>query len=109
MNEQYKAAIEKSTRRAQVVYFSTPTCGPCRVMKPGMRDLKALYGFDLVELDATEFAADELKELGIRAVPHIKVIIRGQVTDDIVGQRSSSEMKRVLTLANVITDGLDFE
>jgi putative thioredoxin len=109
MIKQYKAAVALSSTQPQVVYFSTPTCGPCKTMKPGMRALKAAYGFAFVELDATEFEAEDLKVLGVRAVPHIQVLINGEVTAEFVGARSSSEMKRLLTLANVISDGLDFE
>ncbi|MGA7816850.1 thioredoxin family protein [Caballeronia sp.] len=43
MNDQYKAAVALSSTQAQLVYFSTPTCGPCKTQKPMMQRLKGTY------------------------------------------------------------------
>ncbi len=59
-----------------VVYFTTPTCGPCRtVQRPVLRQLQASFGqwFQLIEIDASA-QPGLASEWGVVSVPTTFII-----------------------------------
>jgi thioredoxin-like negative regulator of GroEL len=109
MKQQYDAALVDSKNRPQVVIFTAPWCGPCKILKPALAALKADYGFGYRELDVTDFSEAELQTLGVRNVPNVRVLANTVVTSQFTGLRTKAQIKDWLTANHVITDGLDFE
>mgnify|MGYP001952284197 CR=1 FL=1 len=60
----------------KVELFWNDNCGPCRALKPLMRELAAEAGFELVEKKVPEHMP-EVRALGLRGVP--SVVSEGQV------------------------------
>lgn len=59
-----------------VVYFTTPTCGPCRTMqRPALRQLQSNFGrwFQVIEVDASA-RPDLASEWGVVSVPTTFII-----------------------------------
>lgn len=59
-----------------VVYFTTPTCGPCRTMqRPVLRQLQSNFGrwFQVIEVDASA-RPDLASEWGVVSVPTTFII-----------------------------------
>lgn len=59
-----------------VVYFTTPTCGPCRTMqRPALRQLQSNFGrwFQVIEVDAS-VRPELASEWGVVSVPTTFVI-----------------------------------
>lgn len=55
--------------------FTSPTCGPCRILKPKLKALCAGLGIQLTELSIADPAGrDAAKQLGLRGVP---AVVRG--------------------------------
>lgn len=55
----------------ELIVYTSPTCGPCRTLKPKLIRLQETHGFDMkfVELSVKTQAA--FQAMGIRSVPTI--------------------------------------
>lgn len=73
-----KDVVEKSITRPVVVQFTADWCGPCRMMKPIMKQVnKDRNDFDLVFVDV-DSNKDVSRMVGIRSVPTIMMFKDGQ-------------------------------
>jgi thioredoxin-like negative regulator of GroEL len=109
MKQTYDTVVLASKKAPQVVIFTAPWCGPCKMLKPSMVALQADYGFALTELDVTAFDSVQLETLGVRQVPCVRIIRDGIVTGQFSGARLKAHIKDWLTTFGVISDGLVFE
>ena len=71
---------------SSITIFTSPTCGPCRLLKPKLKALCAAEGIDLTELSiADPDARAEAQKLGLRGVPAVvqgdKVLFTGNIDE----------------------------
>lgn len=77
-----------------LVYFFSPTCGPCRAMTPVIRALSAE--------DPRVRAVDVSREpevalrYGVLGTPTVVVVREGKVADVLVGARSEAQLRALL-------------
>lgn len=73
-----EAVLLRSFDKPVAVLFSAEWCGPCKVIKPRIERLSALYGFDVTSVDAgVEKALAGF--YGVRAVPTLAVFFESRV------------------------------
>ena len=79
-----------------VVYmFSSPTCGPCKHIKPVINELKEDYSFfKWVDVDISNDPSNITQKLGVRAVPTMVVTN----ANGIVGSFTGTQAMGYLTL-----------
>ena len=58
----------------QVLYFSAPWCGPCRMIKPMMQQLQSQMSITFIDADAS---AETCKTWNVRSIPTVIVIKNG--------------------------------
>ncbi|MEZ2310761.1 thioredoxin family protein [Paraburkholderia sp. RCC_158] len=109
MNALYETAVAASKQAPQVVIFTAPWCGPCKMVKPALVALKAEYGLDLTELNVEDFSPEDLQTLGVRNVPNVRVVHNTVVKAQFVGARTRAQVEDWLTVHGVIARGLSFE
>jgi len=107
--EEYFQALKDSRERPVVVIFTADWCGPCKLLKPALKALKADYGFDYHEFDVADFAPHELQTLGVRNVPNVRALHNTVVKAQFVGARTKAQAEDWLTDNGVIARGLSFE
>lgn len=87
----YQFAQELSQRAPTVVLLSSPSCGPCQLVKPALTRLSDELGFALVTLNAGDnFGL--CQDLLIRAVPTILVLKGGAVTGQHTGAMTAAQL-----------------
>jgi len=80
----------------RILYFSTPTCGPCRMFKPLVQQVSAETGVSITYIDAT-LDPHTAQQFNVSVVPTIIVENNGTVL-----YRSSGVMPKP-QLANVLS------
>jgi thioredoxin len=77
-----------------LVDFWAEWCGPCKMITPILEELADEYEG---RVKIAKINIDEQQELaaeyGIRAIPTLLLFDKGQVADQIVGQRSKRDLK----------------
>lgn len=58
----------------QVLIYTSPTCGPCKALKPILFELADQRGFNCTAVEASPATQAEFFDLGIRAVPTVIVL-----------------------------------
>lgn len=79
----------------QILYFTTPWCGPCKMFKPKMEALKA-EGLPIQFIDVDQ-QSDMAQQYGIRNVPTTVFVNNGTETNRVIGVKSKEE---ILSLYN---------
>lgn len=74
----------------QVLYFSSPWCGPCRSFKPLMESLQSEMSITFIDVDASPQSA---QTWNVRSVPTTIVVQNGIEKGRLVGARSKDEIK----------------
>lgn len=80
----------RSFERPIAVMFTASWCGPCKVVKPRIERLSALYGFDVTSVDAGEENA-LAAFYGVRGVPSLVVFNEAAVSGQAAGAGNLSE------------------
>lgn len=75
----------------QILYFSAPWCGPCKIFKPKMEALKA-EGLPIQFIDVDQ-QPDMTQQYGVRNVPTTIFLNGGAETNRIIGVKSKDEIK----------------
>ena len=91
----YKKLLESD--EVALVDFWAPWCGPCKAQGPIVEklaeDFSGKAGVYKVNVDENpEIAA----ELGIRGIPSLVVLKKGEVVEFLVGLRREAELKEIL-------------
>lgn len=107
--EEYTRALTGSRERPAVVVFTAQWCGPCKLLKPAMRQVRIDYGFDCHEFDVEDFSPEELQTLGVRNVPCVRVLQNTAAKAQFVGARTPRQIEDWLMANGVIARGLSFE
>lgn len=74
-----------------LVYFWSPSCGPCRAMTPVIDRLAAEHG-DVVKVNIAE-SVQLAKRFGVMATPSLAVVERGVVRRLVVGGQSEAKIR----------------
>lgn len=80
----------------ELVYFTAPWCGPCRMMAPFIEELKA-EGHNIRKLDADE-NRDLAQKYGVRGIPAFFVEKDGQVVARHIGATSKANLLNLLNV-----------
>ena len=74
----------------QVLYFSSPWCGPCRSFKPVMESLQNEMSITFVDVDSSPQTA---QQYNVRSVPTTVVLDNGMEIGRIIGARTKDEIR----------------
>lgn len=96
----YQFAQELSQRAPVVVLLSSPSCGPCQLVKPVLTRLAGECKFALVTLNASDCFA-LCQDLKIRAVPTILVLKGGAVTAQHAGAKTEAQLRTLLAAEGI--------
>src|SRR5687768_10051602 len=76
---------QQAAAETALLEFSSPGCGPCRLMRPAMRQLKAA-GYPIRDIDSSrEPGASEARKYGVTDLPTFVVVVDGQERKRLVG------------------------
>lgn len=82
-----KEVIEASQEKPVLVYFSAKWCGPCRIMKPWVEDLKNTMDPELGSIVVID--VDEEPEISInnkiKGIPSFVIFSKGNAVDKKTG------------------------
>jgi len=89
--------IEASEAVPVVVDFWAPWCGPCQTLMPLLSQLAEAYAgaFRLAKINIDE-QPELATQFGVRSVPTVKVVRRGEVVDEFLGALPESQIRAVL-------------
>ena len=87
-------ALAGATRGTWLVYFSSPTCGPCRVMRPSIEALRAADR-PVIDVDVSRDPQTAIA-LGVMATPTTLVVRDGRVTDVLLGVQTRERLEAAL-------------
>lgn len=76
---------------AQILYFSTVWCGPCKMFKPTVQGVAAETGVSVQYIDA-ELMKESASQYNISSVPTIVVVDNGVVTYRHTGVLSKQQL-----------------
>jgi len=74
----------------QVLYFSSPWCGPCRSFKPVMESLQNEMSITFVDVDSSPQTA---QQYNVRSVPTTVVLDNGMEIGRVIGARTKDEIR----------------
>jgi len=81
---------------AYLKYFSTLTCGPCKMFKPVVQEVTSELGTTVQYIDAS-IAPDSVSKYGISAVPTILLVDdQGYVLNRHTGIMSKQQLKQFI-------------
>mgnify|MGYP006405054777 FL=1 len=66
----------------RILYFSSPTCGPCRMFAPVMEQIGQTVPVEKINVDEQ---SDLAATYGVRNVPTVLILKDGQVAQKFVG------------------------
>lgn len=55
----------------KVYVFSSPTCAPCKTLKPLLEHQQQVHGFEMEAIEMKPANAERFKSFGVRAVPTV--------------------------------------
>jgi len=87
----------------KVVIFTSPTCIPCRQLKPTLMRLQEMHGFELRVVEASAETQAEFERYGIRTVPTVICLNKdGEKTNAFVGAQGEAMCENYLRKWEVI-------
>jgi thioredoxin 1 len=72
------ASAESTTMNMYVCYFSSPSCAPCRTIKPTIEELKEDYAHVPWKSINTSVDQAEMKQLGVTSIPAMVIVKDGK-------------------------------
>jgi len=90
------AHLTDSQRQAPrlLVYFWSPTCGPCRAMTPAIDRVAAETG-RVLKINVAD-SPDMARSFGVMATPSLAVVEQGVIRALFVGARSENRIRTLL-------------
>lgn len=80
----------------QIYYFSTPTCGPCKMFRPIVERVSSEVGVNISYIDA-QVAPELTQRFGITQVPSIVIESNGTTLVKTTGVKSAAELTQILS------------
>jgi len=92
-----EAVIDASNQVPVLVDFWADWCEPCTAMTPILEKLAAEYNgrFILAKINA-DTQQGLAGQLGVRSLPTLKLIVQGQIADELVGLQSESAVRALI-------------
>lgn len=81
---------------SKIVVYTSPTCGPCRQLKPILVELTDSNRIALEIVDASDETKQQFADNGIRAVPTVVYIRNGREYARFVGAQTRTGMMKYL-------------
>ena len=88
----------------QVTIYTSPTCAPCKTLKPILMGLAVVYQFNCVAIQAGPNTQAEFVERGVRTVPTVIVFDGDREVARFSGNQSSDFIEHFLRDNGVIGD-----
>lgn len=89
--EEFDAARRASAEKPSFVIFSSPTCAPCKMIKPELERIAKENGVKVYEVDVYESPKVALLN-GVRSAPVVFAFNFGGVADQMVGARDTASL-----------------
>ena len=80
----------------QIMLFTSPTCGPCKMLKPTLAKLQSIYKFHMTVYEASPFTQAKFIEHSVRTVPTVICIKQDGSEHIFTGNRSEKEVESLL-------------
>lgn len=78
-----------------IAYFTTPTCGPCRMLKPRLEELETENeGLTVTRIDAYDYPT-LAEEHGVRSVPTLLLYVGGELAERIDGIKPKKTLQEI--------------
>ncbi len=74
----------------QILYFSAPWCGPCKMFKPVMESLSSELPIQFIDVDTSPQTA---AQYNVRSVPTTVVVKDGMEMGRAVGAKTKEEIR----------------
>ena len=84
----------------KLLFFSSPTCAPCAMMKPAFIEYVNTDNVDYELIDITTVDPDVLSKYEIRSVPSIVFEINGDIAGKLVGAQPITKIKQMVDVYN---------
>lgn len=80
----------------EIVIYTSPTCGPCKQLKPALEAQAASRGFPLRIVEASFETQEEFITAGVRVVPTVIVLADGKEAGRFTGARTPAQLEEQL-------------
>ena len=74
----------------QVLYFSSPSCSPCRTFRPVMESLQSEMSISFID---TEISPSTAQNYNVRSIPTVIVLKNGMEIGRAVGVKTKEEIR----------------
>ena len=82
--QQFDQIINDSDKKAVLIDFWAPWCGPCRMLTPTISKLSQTYPTNVYKLNV-DSVREVASRYGIRGIPSVKIFKKGEVMETLQG------------------------
>lgn len=87
----------------KLLVFTSPTCGPCRVLKPALAKIQAAHGFEMEIIELSPVTRVEFDARSVRGAPTVICLNDdGSEVGRFVGSMAPNDLEAQLQVWNVI-------
>lgn len=94
----FNDVLDKSKQKPTIVQFTAAWCGPCRIMKPAMKDVQqSRDDLNVVFVDVDkDVGPDVLIKYQVRGIPTVYLMVDGKVISQYKGWPSKPGIEKWL-------------
>ena len=82
--QQFDSIINDSEKKAVLIDFWAPWCGPCRMLTPTITQLSQSYPNNVYKVNV-DVQKEIAMRFGIRGIPSVKIFKNGEVQETLQG------------------------
>jgi thioredoxin 1 len=82
--QQFDSIINDSEKKAVLIDFWAPWCGPCRMLTPTISKLSQTYPDNVYKVNV-DVQREVAARYGIRGIPSVKIFKKGDVMETLQG------------------------